>query len=43
MGVPFLAVFDDLIADPAWMAEVAAGDGAHPGASGYAEIRRAGR
>jgi len=37
-GVPFLAVFDDLIADPVWMAEVAAGDGAHPGAAGYAKF-----
>lgn len=37
-GVPFLAVFDDLIADPVWMAEVAAGDGAHPGALGYAKF-----
>jgi acyl-CoA thioesterase-1 len=34
-GVPFLAVFDDLVADPVWMAEVAGGDGAHPGAAGY--------
>jgi lysophospholipase L1-like esterase len=38
VGVPFLAVFDDLIADPAWMAEMATGDGAHPGALGYARF-----
>lgn len=37
-GVPFLAVFDDLIGDPVWMAEVAADDGAHPGAEGYARF-----
>ena len=37
-GVPFLGVFDDLIADPVWLAEVAAGDGAHPGAEGYARF-----
>ena len=37
-GVPFLAVFDALIADPVWMADVDAGDGAHPGALGYAKI-----
>jgi len=37
-GVRFLAVFDNLIADPVWMAEVASGDGAHPGAAGYARF-----
>lgn len=37
-GVPFLAVFDDLIGDPVWMAEVAADDGAHSGAEGYARF-----
>jgi lysophospholipase L1-like esterase len=37
-GVPFLSVLDALIADPVWMAEVAAGDGAHPGALGYARF-----
>ena len=37
-GVPFLSVFDELIADPVWMADVAAGDGAHPGALGYAKV-----
>ena len=24
--------------DPVWMAEVSAGDGAHPGAAGYAKL-----
>lgn len=35
LDVPYLAVFDALLGSPAWMAEVAAGDGAHPGAAGY--------
>lgn len=34
--VPFLDVFDQLAESEAWMTEVAAVDGAHPGASGYA-------
>jgi len=33
--VPFLDSFAALLASPVWMREVAAGDGAHPGASGY--------
>jgi lysophospholipase L1-like esterase len=33
---PYVAVFAALAADPVWMHEAAAGDGAHPGASGYA-------
>ena len=36
--VPFLSVFDSLIEDPVWMAEVSADDGAHPRAAGYAEL-----
>lgn len=36
--VPFLPVFDSLVADPVWMAEVSSGDGAHPRAAGYAEL-----
>ncbi|CAA7617856.1 Lipolytic protein G-D-S-L family [Magnetospirillum sp. LM-5] len=38
IGVPYLAVFDDLAASPEWMAEVAADDGAHPRAGGYAVL-----
>jgi lysophospholipase L1-like esterase len=34
-GVPYVAVFAPLRDAPVWMDEVAAGDGAHPGASGY--------
>ena len=34
-GVPYCDVFDRLAESPTWMAEVAAVDGAHPGASGY--------
>jgi lysophospholipase L1-like esterase len=37
-GVRFLSTFDALQADPVWMAEVSAGDGAHPGAPGYARF-----
>jgi lysophospholipase L1-like esterase len=32
---PFIGVIDALLETPAWMAEIAAGDGAHPGADGY--------
>lgn len=35
-GVPYVPVAAVLAADPVWTAEVAAGDGAHPGAAGYA-------
>lgn len=38
LGVPYLAAFPALSASPAWMSEVAAGDGSHPGAGGYAEL-----
>jgi lysophospholipase L1-like esterase len=31
-------VFDRLVADAAWLAEAEAGDGAHPGAGGYAAL-----
>lgn len=34
-GVPYVGVLDVLLGTPAWMDEVAAGDGAHPGAAGY--------
>ncbi|WP_169064199.1 GDSL-type esterase/lipase family protein [Geodermatophilus dictyosporus] len=37
-GVPHVAVHAALAAGPAWTAEVAAGDGAHPGAAGYAAL-----
>ncbi len=33
--VPYVEVFGRLDADPAWMSEVKAGDGAHPAAAGY--------
>ena len=35
-GVPYVPVVAALAADPVWRAEVATGDGAHPGAAGYA-------
>jgi acyl-CoA thioesterase I len=37
-GVPHVPVLAALAADPVWMREVAAGDGAHPGAAGYAVL-----
>ena len=37
-GVPYVPVFDDLRTDRIWTAEVAAGDGAHPGGAGYARL-----
>lgn len=36
--VPFLSVFDELVEDDVWMNEVTDGDGAHPGAAGYARL-----
>jgi acyl-CoA thioesterase-1 len=38
LGVPFLSVFDDLMATPLWLDEARAGDGAHPGAGGYTRM-----
>lgn len=37
-GVPYVGVAAALVADPVWRADVAAGDGAHPGAAGYAVL-----
>ncbi len=37
-GVPVVPVFDALCADAGWMAEVVAGDGAHPGSAGYSRL-----
>ncbi|MGE0823088.1 MAG: GDSL-type esterase/lipase family protein [Candidatus Binatia bacterium] len=36
--VPFLSVFDSFVEDAIWMDEVRNGDGAHPGATGYAKL-----
>jgi lysophospholipase L1-like esterase len=38
LGVPFLSVFDGLMATPVWLDEARAGDGAHPGAGGYTRM-----
>ena len=38
IGVPYLALFDLVAASQTWQREVAAGDGAHPNAGGYAEF-----
>ncbi|WP_010542086.1 SGNH/GDSL hydrolase family protein [Dietzia alimentaria] len=39
-GVPFVPTFDVLMAGGAWVREVIAGDGAHPGPDGYAQFAR---
>ncbi|MFC4127760.1 GDSL-type esterase/lipase family protein [Nocardia rhizosphaerae] len=36
--VPFVDITAALAADPAWIAEVTAGDGAHPGRGGYERL-----
>jgi acyl-CoA thioesterase I len=36
--VPFVPLVDSLRANDTWRQSIAAGDGAHPGAAGYAEI-----
>jgi lysophospholipase L1-like esterase len=38
LAVPYLEVVSKLKNSPIWMQEVAAVDGAHPGAAGYAEL-----
>jgi acyl-CoA thioesterase I len=38
--VPFVPLVDDLRDSEIWRRSIAAGDGAHPGADGYAEIAR---
>jgi acyl-CoA thioesterase-1 len=38
--VPFVPLVDELRANEVWRRSIAAGDGAHPGAAGYAEIAR---
>ncbi|HZQ38713.1 MAG TPA: GDSL-type esterase/lipase family protein [Dehalococcoidia bacterium] len=38
LHVPYLPVIEPLLRSHAWLAEAAAGDGAHPGARGYAEL-----
>jgi acyl-CoA thioesterase-1 len=37
-SVPFTATTRELADDPAWTREVLAGDGAHPGSSGYQKL-----
>lgn len=38
LGVPFLSVFDHLMATPTWLDEARAGDGAHPSVGGYGRM-----
>lgn len=40
-GIPFVPTFDALRPGGAWMREVEAGDGAHPGAAGYEQFTTA--
>jgi lysophospholipase L1-like esterase len=39
-ATPFVSLLEPLLASPVWMSEVAAGDGAHPGAAGYEALTR---
>lgn len=39
-GLPFIPLFDNLIQDSAYLAEIAKNDGAHPKSSGYNKIAR---
>lgn len=38
LEIPYLDSFSPLVRSDVWMTEVAAGDGAHPGAAGYAQF-----
>jgi acyl-CoA thioesterase-1 len=38
IGQPYVPVFAELARDKTWMDDVLAGDGAHPGAAGYARL-----
>jgi len=38
LGVPYLPLAESLASDPGWQRAVAAGDGTHPDASGYALV-----
>ncbi|AHI24233.1 lipolytic protein G-D-S-L family [Komagataeibacter xylinus E25] len=40
LSVPFLPVWEPLLAHSAWCAEIARGDGAHPAGGGYAALAR---
>jgi lysophospholipase L1-like esterase len=40
LGVPYLDILEPIGAVDAWWAEVAAGDGIHPNAQGYAALAR---
>jgi len=40
LGTPYLDTFSALQRTDCWLTEVAAGDGAHPGAGGYVELAR---
>lgn len=40
LSIPYLDVFPFLQSSAVWMGEIAANDGAHPGATGYRELAR---
>ncbi|MCE2565095.1 GDSL-type esterase/lipase family protein [Komagataeibacter sp. FNDCF1] len=40
LGLPFLSVWESLLASPLWCPEIARGDGAHPAGGGYGELAR---
>ena len=40
LGLPFLPVWEVLLASPLWCPEIARGDGAHPAGGGYGELAR---
>ncbi|ARW17210.1 GDSL-type esterase/lipase family protein [Komagataeibacter europaeus] len=40
VSVPFLSIWEPLLAHPTWCTEIARGDGAHPSGGGYAALAR---
>jgi lysophospholipase L1-like esterase len=40
LGVPYLSVFDQLVGDPVWTAELTRNDGSHPGRGGYDRLAK---
>jgi lysophospholipase L1-like esterase len=41
IGVPYLSIYEQLVAQPIWIEEAVAGDGAHPNRGGYAIVAAA--
>jgi lysophospholipase L1-like esterase len=38
LSIPYLSIFEDLLAEPIWLKEVSSNDGAHPRAGGYSYL-----